>query len=306
MQSDSNNPASAHYCTTLRDGIRFLAASILGLAISVTAQQQVAGDKQETKWETLENCKLMTNAVVDGDSFHVLHGDREYIFRLYFVDAPESDPALKERIKDQSAYFGVATDKIPQAGKLAAQFTRDRLTITNFTIVTRWQNAMGRSSLARFYAIVLIDDENLAEQLVANGLARIYGLRANWPDGPRSTTFINKLKNLELSARERKLGVWNDDSFPRDTSMVTDVTPKVSTTKATPKLVDINSATAEELDTLPGIGPVLAGRIIAHRPFKTINELDDVPGIGTVTLERLRPLIQIGGASPSKTDSGTQ
>jgi competence protein ComEA len=48
--------------------------------------------------------------------------------------------------------------------------------------------------------------------------------------------------------------------------------------------VNLNSATAAELDALPGIGPVLAQRIVEHReqngPFRSVDELDDVPGIG--------------------------
>ncbi|HMP81549.1 MAG TPA: thermonuclease family protein, partial [Verrucomicrobiota bacterium] len=211
----------------------------LWLFAAARAQQPVSEDKSATQWETLEGCRLLTNAVVDGDSFHVEHNGREYIFRLYFVDTPETDASLKERIKDQSAYFGLPTDAIPRVGTIAATFTRNKLSGTNFTIVTRWQNAMGRSSLARFYAIVLIGDENLAEELVANGLARIYGLRANWPDGPRSATFINKLKNLELTAREKKLGVWNETRFAREAS-----TNNVASAAAPGAPIDINTATA--------------------------------------------------------------
>lgn len=63
-------------------------------------------------------------------------------------------------------------------------------------------------------------------------------------------------------------------------------------------LVNINTADSETLQTLPGIGPVLAGRIIDHRNehgrFTTIEELIYVKGIGDATMEKLRPLITIG------------
>jgi competence protein ComEA len=63
--------------------------------------------------------------------------------------------------------------------------------------------------------------------------------------------------------------------------------------------VNINTASAEILDTLPGIGPVKAAKIIAYResngPFKAIVELDNVPGVGPVTLAKLTPLVTISG-----------
>lgn len=62
-------------------------------------------------------------------------------------------------------------------------------------------------------------------------------------------------------------------------------------------LVNINTATVDELDTLPGIGPQLAGRIVAYRqahgPFSTVDELQNVDGVGEKTVERLRSLVTV-------------
>jgi competence protein ComEA len=62
-------------------------------------------------------------------------------------------------------------------------------------------------------------------------------------------------------------------------------------------LVNVNMAAAEELETLPGIGEVLAQAIIAHReehgPFGTVDELEDVSGIGPVTLDEIRDLVTV-------------
>ena len=271
----------------------------LSLAFVSTAQQVQDARNPDGKWETLENCQLLTNSLVDGDSFHLSHDGREYVFRLYFVDAPEKDPTLKDRIQDQAAYFGIATDDVPKAGVAAARFTREKLTGQKITITTRWQNAMGRSSLARFYCKLVVNEEDLAEQLVAGGLARIHGIRANVPGNPRSTTFISRLKNLELTAREQKLGVWDESKFKRVEASDAETNAPAASQQATGSgtsaaLIELNTATTEELIALPGIGTKMAERIVAGRPFGSVDELQKkVPGIGPKTLEKLRPLVQV-------------
>ena len=65
-------------------------------------------------------------------------------------------------------------------------------------------------------------------------------------------------------------------------------------------LVDLNSASARELESLPGIGPVMAERIVAHReangPFASVDDIEGVPGIGPKTLESIRSLATASGS----------
>ncbi|OPZ23164.1 MAG: ComE operon protein 1 [bacterium ADurb.BinA186] len=89
---------------------------------------------------------------------------------------------------------------------------------------------------------------------------------------------------------------------PVATTQVADQTGTVSgvsTTSSTKPVgkVNINTASASELDTLPGIGTAYAGRIIdyrnSHGGFKSIEELKNVKGIGDKTFEKLADLVTI-------------
>ncbi len=66
---------------------------------------------------------------------------------------------------------------------------------------------------------------------------------------------------------------------------------------ATPAKVNLNTATAEQLDTLAGVGPATAAKILAfreqHGGFGSVEELADVPGIGERRLEALRDLVTV-------------
>jgi competence protein ComEA len=62
-----------------------------------------------------------------------------------------------------------------------------------------------------------------------------------------------------------------------------------------PAPVDLNTATPEQLDTLPGIGPATAAKIVdfrqQHGPFHSVEELEAVPGIGPARIEQLKGLV---------------
>ena len=89
-----------------------------------------------------------------------------------------------------------------------------------------------------------------------------------------------------------------------ETALYTVQTERASAEAAVPKrtLVDINTASAEELETLTGIGPVLAEAIVAYRTehgaFESAEELLEVRGIGSAKLDGLRGEITLGGETP--------
>ena len=69
-----------------------------------------------------------------------------------------------------------------------------------------------------------------------------------------------------------------------------------------PGLLDLNRATAEELDFLPGIGPAKARAMVEDRnrngPFRSVDDLTRVKGIGPKLLDKLRKLVNVGAAAP--------
>ncbi len=76
---------------------------------------------------------------------------------------------------------------------------------------------------------------------------------------------------------------------------------------AGPRLVDLNSATRDELESLPGIGAVLAQRVIAYRQsvgrFLAVEDLRAVKGIGSKTFDRIKPLVTVAkGEQKSKAE----
>ncbi len=63
-----------------------------------------------------------------------------------------------------------------------------------------------------------------------------------------------------------------------------------------PEAVDVNTASAERLETLPGVGPALAKAIMADRPYKTFDDLAKVKGLGPAKLKELRGRVEFGKA----------
>jgi competence protein ComEA len=284
------------------------------------------------EWVVLENCRLIMHPANDGDSFHASAGGKEYLFRLYLVDTPETDALAPERLIEQSKYFGITVPQAIEVGETAKAFTREKLS-QPFTVFTHMTDAMGRSKMERFYAFVQTKDGDLGEQLVRNGLGRNYGFKAVPPGLGNSRLEVEKLQRFEDDARQENIGGWGVNAgrlnanaqrpvsfsvfiaeknapargFPHtfhrisappllSPSAVTVVSAeaKKSHAKETIELgrIDINTATEKELRMVPGIGPVMAARIVAARPFRRADDLRKVNGIGDKKYTKIRPYFQ--------------
>ncbi|MEO8439073.1 MAG: helix-hairpin-helix domain-containing protein [Spartobacteria bacterium] len=274
--------------------------SLVLILVLVTASVARAGG-----WQTFRDCRYLPNVANDGDSFHVQAGDKEYIFRLYFVDTPETDSSIPNRVAEQSKYFRVTIPQTLQIGHEAERFTRQKL-MRPFTVRTCLQDARGRSRLPRYFAFVQTDTADLGELLVANGLARVFGAASDPPGMDRAEIEWEKLQRFERTAQEQRVGGWgigagrlsmraavqprsSQDSFDAFFHRKAAGSAGKTTSSAPGGRLNVNTASMEALQDIPGIGHVLAGRIIEARPFQSPDDLRHVKGIGERKYEKLRP-----------------
>lgn len=162
---------------------------------------------ERREWITLTNCALVANVYNDGDSFHIRSGTNEFLVRLYFVDAPETNLRYADRTREQAEYFGVTLDEALKAGAVAREAVRELLR-EPFSVQTRFALAGGQSKQPRYYCFVGTGGRSLAELLVERGLARTKGVMTALPNGVKSKVFADKLKALEAGAKEKRTGVW--------------------------------------------------------------------------------------------------
>jgi endonuclease YncB( thermonuclease family) len=163
----------------------------------------------QSNWQTLSGCRLVEHVSNDGDSVHVKHGGKEYIFRLLYVDTPERKSlGLTERTTAQAKSFQVLKRDLYLMAEEAAALTAQSLK-KPFTVQTQWEDARGDSTLPRHYAVLTTaEGRDLAELLVESGLARIYGRPVMHPDGRSGKEVVAVLEEKEVSARTASRGIW--------------------------------------------------------------------------------------------------
>ena len=159
-------------------------------------------------WEKLEGCRFMKDRYGDGDSFHVSHKGKEYIFRLYFVDAPESSDDKPFRVKSQAKYFGITEQQVLDYGHKATVFT-DTVLQQPFTVHTQWLDAKGSSQLPRYFGVIITKDgKNLSKLLTEKALVRVYGAAADVPKVLKGNEFRLELNEIERKMQKSREGVW--------------------------------------------------------------------------------------------------
>lgn len=254
----------------------------------------------EQPLQSISGCTLVQAPWADGDSFPVhLPDGRTVTVRLYGADCIEwhvNDETDARRLRAQRRYFGIGGDdanasmaKAKSFGDLAAKRTRELLG-KPFTLHTAFSDARGGSASERFYGfITTAEGRDHAAVLVEEGLARAVGLVRRLPDGSDGEEYRNKLRDIELTAAVARKGIWASTDWKRLTSdraveraenaeLASFLKPAIPAGG-----INLNTATQEEIEALPGIGKSLAERIIAARADRVFVGADDLLRIKGVT-----------------------
>ena len=289
------------------------------LIVPVSAGPLPGGvENKATGLTAFAGCKLVPTDWADGDSFSVRFPDgEERTIRLYGVDCLEwhvTDETDARRLRAQRRYFGIA-----QAGGAAATSIAlakgfgekaarrvEKLLGEPFTVHTKWANACGDGKFKRYYGFVVTSGgRDLGEQLVAEGLARAFGVCRQAPDGRSRDDYCERLRDLELAAAKRGLGAWAKtdwEKLPEERRVERQEAAELAAAqdggKAHPVAkMNPNTAPRDELMTLPGIGETKANAIIEGREdgrYEVLEDLDRVPGIGKKILEGMEEWLEFG------------
>jgi len=289
----------------MRRLIKFIIVSLFSIAILIFGG---ISPSYSADLQMFSNARLINNPANDGDSFLVETNGKSFHVRLYFIDCPEISTSSKSdarRVREQTRYFGLSdATRTIHFGNEAKTFV-EHVLLKAFTIHTAFASALGRSSKGRVYGFITTADGNdLASLLIKNGFARTHGVGRKTPNGVSRNEMIERLSDLEISAMLKRIGIWSESDPDRIAELrakqrseeheLQELQNRVKKAKSPQDLLDLNTATEKELQSIKGIGPVLAKRIIAGRPYSTVDDLLKVKGIAPKKLEKIRPYFVIG------------
>jgi DNA uptake protein ComE-like DNA-binding protein len=112
---------------------------------------------------------------------------------------------------------------------------------------------------------------------------------------PKQTVFTPNTSSKPISSSTTSGSTgwgFNMNARATPTSTTASSTPEPDPAAILARGVNVNTASEAELEALPGIGPALAGRIIASRPYSNAADLDQVKGIGPKMLEKIGPYLR--------------
>ncbi len=165
-----------------------------------------------------------------------------------------------------------------------------------------WWAGRARPVVALPEAAAVVDDTTPGAQVIVHvaGKVRHPGV-VELPAGSRVVDAVEAAGGIRSGASPRDLNLArvlvDGEQIVVGHRARTADDPASPVTGGAPSLLDLNTASAGELEALPGIGPVLAQRIVQWRtdngPFTAIDILGEVSGIGDSLLEQLRPLVRI-------------
>ena len=264
--------------------------------------------------QQLDHCTYIPASWADGDSFLVRGPDgKEFTLRLYAVDCIEwhvKDTSDARRLQEQRRWFGIAGGEADSrssialarsqgeaAGKAVARWLQQQ----PFTVHTAFADARGDGKHKRVYGyITLSSGRDLGAELVRAGLARSFGVRRARPDGESADDYRERLDDLQLLAAKAGRGVWrytqweklaDERALRRKEEREWELAIETQRNAVVGK-INPNTAARDVLMRLPGIGEVMANRIIESRPITDEQALLQVPGIGRATLAKLRPFLE--------------
>ena len=260
------------------------------------------------------DCEYIESKWNDGDSFLLRLKDGQTITaRLYEVDTIEThinNTTAARRLRAQRRYFGISAfgarpeesiQKAIELGELATAFTQNALAGKPFTIYTSHADARGGINNKRIYVFIETSEgKSLAGELVQSGLARAYGVYRQSPKGLDQDETRERFKDMERRAAGSRRGIWaftDWEALPEErlTERLEEIelSSAVKESKRPPAdgSINPNTASKEQLEMIPGIGPSTAQKIIDARPgqvFITPNDLLSISGIGQRTLEKMQ------------------